>query len=179
VGRWPAHPSVQLGVACLAVADGFAEAVTQQGARQTVALERGLEQEKDEEVAVAQGAARQEQQELQVQPDVPPQAQLEPALPRGPPEQPVLPREPRVQEHEWLPGLEPEARASRPRAQEREEPALAPRVSLQRADVRALQAEQQGLVALAAAQPLLPPLLSRRVPLRRRFRHPRHLADAS
>ena len=179
MGRWPAHPSVQLGVERLAVADGFAEAVLHQDVPQTVALERGLEQEKDAEVAVAQGAARQEQQELQVRPDVRPQVQPGPALPRGPPEQPVLPRAPRVQEHEWLPGLEPEARASRPRAQEREEPALAPRVSLQRADVRALEAEQQGPVAPAAAQPLLPPLLSRRVPLRRRFRHPRHLADAS
>jgi hypothetical protein len=109
---------------------------------------------------------------LQVQPDALPQLRREPALLPGP-AQPVLLRE--AQEHAGP--LEPEARVLQP--QEQEGPPLVPRVSLQPADVRELQAEEQvqPLVAPAAAQPLLLPLLSPRAQLPQRSRHPRHPAD--
>ncbi|HET6930435.1 MAG TPA: hypothetical protein VFI45_08945 [Candidatus Acidoferrum sp.] len=178
-GRQPGHQSVRLGVVCLVASDAIAEAVIHQDVRQTVALDRGLEEEKDEEVAEAQDAARPGQRELQVQqPDVPPQVQPEPALRPGQ-ALAVLLREPPALERPLE--MEPRAQVSPPQAQEHEEPLLVQRVSPQPEDARGLREEQQvqPLAALAAVQPLLPQLLSQRVRLPRRFRHPRHPGDVS
>ena len=178
--RRPVHQSVRLAAACPVGADAIAEAVTLQDVRQMVALERGLEEEKDEEAAVAQDAVRREPRELQVQRDVPPQVQPEPALLPGPVRLALL-QEPQAPGHEGLLELGPETQASPQQAQEREERQLVPRVSPQPADVQGLQEQEQvaPLEAPAAAQLLWLRLLSRRVPLPRRFRHPRHPGDVS
>lgn len=144
---------MRLAAACPVASDAIAEAVTLLDVPQTVALERGLEGQKDEEVAVAQDAARQEQRELQAQQDVPPQVQPELASLPGLAQR-VLLREPQGPGHEGPLELEPETQASPP--QEHEERQLVQRVSPQQADARGRPEEQevQPLLASAVAQPL-------------------------
>ena len=174
--RLPERQGARPAAACQAAADALAEEVLRRDVLMVAGPAHGSSDALDAKVVVARDAARQEQRALRAQPGVPPLGRV---LPREPGQR-ASPREPQAQE--TRPERVLRAQASPPQVQEHGRPveqlnAQGQQASRPLADAPAKLGEQQEPPgARDGAQPLSPPLLSRRARLRQRFRHSLHLA---